>query len=94
MQAHMFRMASPAASLRLTALLTVCFHQTIDVHYGAIAKRAVLQPPAALTPTPAATDKFHAAFGLTWEDALEQGWVGARARGSSSHQALDSIDIV
>lgn len=47
----------------------------IDVHYGAIANRAVLQEPHELNVPQAAQDKFEAAFGLAWDQALRDGLV-------------------
>ena len=45
----------------------------LDIHYGAIAKRAMLQEPPELNVPEAARAKFEAAFGLSWADALNQG---------------------
>lgn len=47
----------------------------IDVHYGAIANRAVMTPVAELNVPPPAQEKYEAAFGLSWASALEQGLV-------------------
>lgn len=49
------------------------FSYVLDIHYGAIANRAVLQEPAELNVPDAAQAKFEAAFGLSWPAALEQG---------------------
>eukprot|EP00811_Abedinium_folium_P007726 NODE_1712_length_2396_cov_33.546937.p1 GENE.NODE_1712_length_2396_cov_33.546937~~NODE_1712_length_2396_cov_33.546937.p1 ORF type:complete len:702 (+),score=213.87 NODE_1712_length_2396_cov_33.546937:140-2107(+) len=47
----------------------------IDEHYGSIAMRAMRQKPADLTVQPTGLKEFEAAFGLSWESALEKGIV-------------------
>lgn len=64
----------------------------IDVHYGAIANRAVLQEPAELNVPASAQEKFEAAFGLKWTDALEQGLV-FNATGASAKLSLDAAGL-
>jgi len=49
--------------------------QLIDVHYGAIAAKAVRLTPAELTVQQKAQDEFQTLFGLSWTDALAQGLV-------------------
>ena len=67
-----------------------------DVHYGAIAKRAVLLPPSDLVVTDAAAAKFEAAFGRTWASALAQGGVVVNALGAAAKLGLNpaaAIDV-
>jgi hypothetical protein len=54
----------------------------VDQHYYAIASKATLVKPAEM-PVPA--DKFQAAFGLSWHDALKAG---------SVHNALDACKVL
>jgi len=66
-------------------------NQLIDTHYGAIAAKAVKVKPAELTVQRKAMDSFNATFGLTWEEALEQGLVfnaldGAEALGITTEE--------
>jgi nucleoside diphosphate kinase len=49
--------------------------QLIDIHYGAIAAKAVKQKPNTLTVQPKAKAEFQSTFGLSWEDALSKGLV-------------------
>ncbi len=54
----------------------------VDQHYYAIASKATLVKPAEM-PVPA--DKFQAAFGLSWQDALKAG---------SVYNALDACKVL
>jgi len=47
----------------------------IDTHYGAIAAKAVKLKPADLTVQPKAKESFEMLFGMSWEQALEEGSV-------------------
>ena len=46
----------------------------IDAHYGTISAKAMKQMPGDLTVQQKAQDEFQNAFGLSWKDALKQGW--------------------
>jgi hypothetical protein len=59
------------------------------VHYGAIAKRAVLLPPSDLVVTDAAAAKFEAAFGRTLASALAQDGVVVNALGAAAKLGLN-----
>jgi len=55
----------------------------IDTHYGAIASRAMKQKPSELAVQKKAQDEFQAAFGLSWDDALQKGMVYNLADGAA-----------
>ena len=66
----------------------------MDQHYYAIASKATLVKPTEL-PVPA--DKFQAAFGISWQDALKSGSVynaldACKVCGSSSNNTINSAD--
>mmetsp|Transcript_52872 Transcript_52872/g.67810 ORF Transcript_52872/g.67810 Transcript_52872/m.67810 type:complete len:343 (+) Transcript_52872:16-1044(+) len=64
----------------------------IDVHYGAIANRAVLKEPSELNVPESAQEKFETAFGLKWAEALDQGLV-FNATGASQKLSLDGAGL-
>lgn len=59
------------------------------MHYGAIAKRAVLLQPNELVVTDAAAAKFEAAFGLPWAAALAQEGAVVNALGAATKLGLN-----
>ena len=63
--------------------------QFIDVHYGAIAKRAVLQKPAELNVTEKAQSDFESTYGMTWTKAIEDNLV-LNATDSAARLNLDA----
>lgn len=54
---------------------TIDEQMLIDTHYGAIAAKAVKLKPDELAVQPKAKDAFLHAFGLSWDEALMQGYV-------------------
>ena len=54
---------------------TIDSKRLIDTHYGAIAKRAVVQKPSELTVPKKAQDAFKKTFGLDWASAVAGGQV-------------------
>lgn len=65
------------------------FSESTDVHYGAIANRAVLNLPSELSVSEKAQTLFQAAFGQSWTSALEAGLV-FNAHGAASRLGVDS----
>uniref|UniRef100_A0A7S3X5Z4 Nucleoside-diphosphate kinase n=1 Tax=Strombidinopsis acuminata TaxID=141414 RepID=A0A7S3X5Z4_9SPIT len=71
----------------------------IDTHYGAIAARAMKQKPSELVVQKGAQDAFQKAFGLSWDEALQQGLVynlvdGAAKLGCSMDGLGDKYDTL
>lgn len=89
------KLASFGISIRNEGLLeatSIDEKKLIDIHYGAIANRAVITPVGELNVPPAAQAKFESAFGLTWETALEQGAV-LNATGAAERLGLDGSGL-
>lgn len=61
----------------------------IDTHYGAIAKRAVVQQPHELNVPEKAQAEFEKTYGLTWASALEQKLV-FNANGAAERLGVDA----
>jgi len=67
----------------------------IDTHYGSLATRALKQAPSELLVKPDAQEAFRAAFGLSWQEALERDLVcnaqEAMRRLACSGEALEAL---
>jgi len=64
----------------------------IDTHYGAIASKAVALQPKELQVSEDAKSSFRAAFGLSWEDALQQELV-YNAQGACEKLGVDALEL-
>mmetsp|Transcript_39869 Transcript_39869/g.107718 ORF Transcript_39869/g.107718 Transcript_39869/m.107718 type:complete len:326 (-) Transcript_39869:168-1145(-) len=64
----------------------------IDKHYGAIASRAMSQPPSELVVQESAKAEFKSLFGLPWQEALDKGLV-FNAKGASAKLGVEPLEI-
>jgi len=64
----------------------------IDAHYGAIANRAVVQPPHALAVPAAGQAAFQMRFGQSWQAALEHGKV-FNAAAAAERLCVDALGL-